>query len=98
MCNITLFQHKTCKHTWAIITEPCGPWMGFSTCDMFGNGAAKEPPAIYKTKSRPCPRCDMHEMYDLNYVRMVEEMGWGVKWGAGPGRDDWGLEMKCVIL
>jgi hypothetical protein len=29
---------------------------------------------------------------------MVEGMGWGIKWGVGPGRDDWGCEMKCVVL
>lgn len=75
--------------------------MGFLTCDLFGNGAAKEPPKVYKTGSRACPRCNLGGAYDHNMIRMVERMGSGFKWGAGPGRDDWGWEVKlgkCVIL
>lgn len=102
MCNVTYFQHKTCKHKWAVVSQPCGPGMGFSTCELFGNGAAKEATAMYKTKSRLCPRCDLGGVYDRNVVRVVEKMGWGVKWGAGPARDDWGFELKmedgCVML
>ena len=105
MCKTTLFKHKTCKHTWGVISEPCGPGMGFSTCDTLYGGLHEGPPALYNTKSRPCPRCEreLHRVqYDPNTVRMVESTGWGFKWGTGPGRDDWGWEMKfrdgCVIL
>lgn len=104
MCTTTLFQHKTCKHIWAIIKEPCGPGMGFSTCENFTRGTVKEPPAIYNTRSRPCPRCEREpgRVCDANAIRAVESMGWGVKWGTGPEREDWGCEVKfrggCVIL
>lgn len=98
MCQTTLFQHKTCGHTWALITEPCGPGMGFLVCDTFGTSTIKTPPSICKTKSRPCPRClrDQHGWaLDPNCVRVVKEFGGGVKWGTGPRQEDWGCEVKC---
>lgn len=103
MCTLTYFEHKLCKHVWAMVTEPCEPFMGFSTCPSFCDGTVKLTPKYIRTRSRPCPRCDLENVYDRNQVRMVEAMGWGVKWGVGPGRDDWGCEVKfsgrtCVIL
>lgn len=98
MCTLTCFEHKDCKHIWVVLTEPCEPLIGLNNCPTFCDGTAKPPPKYYRTRSRPCPRCDLHGEYDRNLVRMVEGMGWGVKWGVGPGRDDWGCEMKCVIL
>lgn len=97
MCRVTYFKHKTCSHIWATVTEPCGPGMGFTTCGMFNDGSAvREPPAYYRTKTRRCPRCTWGPRgYDLNAVRMVEEIGWGCKWGLGPAREDWGCEVKC---
>ena len=79
--------------------------MGFSNCHGFGDGNVKQNPPIYKTKTRLCPKCDLQGLYDRNAVRMVEGMGWGVKWGTGPGKLDWGIEIKlgsgrakCIIL
>lgn len=90
---------------WAVVTEPCGPGAGFWTCSMFGDGTAKETPALFRTKTRPCPRCDLGGLYDGNMVRMVAAMGWGVKWGTGPGEEDWGCDMGlgrtrngCAVL
>ncbi|KND95051.1 hypothetical protein TOPH_00280 [Tolypocladium ophioglossoides CBS 100239] len=106
MCVVTYFQHKDCKHIWAVVTEPCGPWMGFSTCRNIGDGTTKETPKFYRTKMRPCPRCAediVGRMYDRNAVRVVDRMGWGVKFGTGPDEDDWGVDVRfgacgCVIL
>ena len=104
MCKTTLFRHKTCDHTWAVVSEPCGPGMGFSTCETFGSANVKELPPYYTTSARTCPRCgfgkggDFHYGYDRNIVRMVMGMGNGLKWGTGPGADDWGCELKCVVL
>lgn len=95
MCTVTYFEHKTCKHIWAVVTAPCGPGMGFFTCPFFCDGTAKMPPKHIRTRSRACPRCDLAGVYDRNFLRMVEDMGWGVKWGTGPGKDDWGFEVKC---
>ncbi|KAF4123481.1 hypothetical protein GMORB2_6182 [Geosmithia morbida] len=58
-----MFEHKKCKHTWAVISEPCGPGMGFVTCDIFyaANGRTideKPRPGICRTMTRPCPRCE----------------------------------------
>lgn len=111
MCVVTYFQHKDCKHIWAVVTEPCGPWMGFSTCRGIGDGTTKQTPAFYRTKTRPCPRCAEEDVagrtYDRNAVRVVDRMGWGVKFGAGPDEDDWGVDVRfgaragacgCVVL
>ena len=111
MCTVTFFQHKGCKHTWATITEPCGPGMGFATCPNIGDGSTKETPRLYKTKTRPCPRCSATQpllgaevvvAYDQNVVRMVGRMGWGFKLGCGPDEDDWGVDIRfsngCVVL
>lgn len=105
MCTVTYFQHKDCKHMWAAVTEPCGPWMGFSTCASFVTGEeAKPAPRVYRTRTRPCPRCwcwcglarascRLHQ-HDANTVRVVERMGWGVKLGAGPDEADWGMDVR----
>ncbi|PTB65436.1 hypothetical protein BBK36DRAFT_1170170 [Trichoderma citrinoviride] len=109
MCNVTFFQHKTCKHIWAILSHPCGPLMNFYTCASFCDGAAagvktKATPGFYKTQSRACPRCDLGGMYDRGTVRMVERMGWGLHWGLDPEGGDWAVEVRmgeargCVIL
>ena len=42
MCDITYFQHKTCKHVWAVIKTPCGPGMGFTTCGTSKNSQEKD--------------------------------------------------------
>ena len=103
MCGVTFFQHKECKHTWATVTEPCGPGMGFATCPSMGDGTAKDRPRVYATRSRPCPRCG-GAAYDGNAVRMVARMGWGVKLGSGPDEGDWGVDVRfdggdgCVVL
>ncbi|CAI6095728.1 unnamed protein product [Clonostachys chloroleuca] len=98
MCLVTYFQHRHCKHKWVVISEPCGPGMGFATCDTFRNSNyVKDMPVLYTTESRPCPRCCVLASggcYDLNSTRMVESMGWGVKWGTGPAKDDLGFEIK----
>ncbi|KAI6770023.1 hypothetical protein HG530_004652 [Fusarium avenaceum] len=96
--TVTYFKHKECKHTWVILTAPCRPFMGLNNCPTFCDGTAKDEPKFFNTKSRPCPRCQMHGVYDRNLVRMVESMGRGIKWGVGPDADDWGCEVKCVIL
>ncbi|PHH85348.1 hypothetical protein CDD83_569 [Cordyceps sp. RAO-2017] len=107
MCTVTFFQHKDCRHTWAAVTEPCGPFMGFSTCSSFGDGVTKDRPRVYRTRSRVCPRCAACRgaTYDANAVRVVERMGWGFKLGLGPDEDDWGVDVRfsergsgCVIL
>jgi hypothetical protein len=103
MCIVMYFRHKECKHTWGVITEPCGPGMGFSTCASFGSsGAVKATPKLYKTKSRPCPRCELKAGYDCNVLRMVKDMGWGLKWGVGLDEDDWGFQVTmgkgCTML
>ena len=84
MCKPTLFHHQRCGHTWAVISEPCGPGMGFSTCPAFGSTAVKRRPRRYETSSRTCPRCGLRRGmagcggdYDRNQVRMVEDMGNG---------------------
>ncbi|KOS18651.1 hypothetical protein ESCO_000942 [Escovopsis weberi] len=38
MCVVTYFQHNKCGHTWAVITQPCAPFMGFTNCPSFGGG------------------------------------------------------------
>ncbi|PFH60626.1 hypothetical protein XA68_10637 [Ophiocordyceps unilateralis] len=94
MCAVTFFRHRDCKHIWAAVTEPCGPGMGFYTCRSFGDtGVTKERPAVYRTRSRTCPRCAPGPP-DGNVVRVVERMGWGVKLGVGPDEDDWGVELS----
>lgn len=102
MCILTYFEHKDCKHTWVIVTEPCGPFIGLNNCPTFCDGTAKAIPKYYHTRSRPCPTCDLGGVYDRNLTRMVEAMGIGVTWGLGPGRDDCGCSMKlpkgCVIF
>lgn len=107
MCGVTFFQHKDCKHTWATVTEPCGPGMGFATCPSMGDGTTKETPRLYRTKSRPCPRCGVAAaavVYDCNVVRMVSRTGRGFKLGCGAGEDDWGVDVHfargagCVVL
>ncbi|KFA46629.1 hypothetical protein S40293_08207 [Stachybotrys chartarum IBT 40293] len=96
MCNITYFQHKKCKHVWAVITTPCGPGLGFMTCGTFGSGMTKDTPKFYKSRKRPCPRCDLQGDYDRNNTLMVERMGWGVKWGLGPDENDWGVDLGAT--
>ncbi|KHN96458.1 uncharacterized protein MAM_05747 [Metarhizium album ARSEF 1941] len=107
MCTVTYFHNKTCRHTWAVITNSCAPLMGFSTCPSFacGAGATKDRPAFYKTATRACPRCSEAAgvRYDGNLVRVVERMGWGLKIGEGPDEDDWGVDLRvtgcvCVVL
>ncbi|KAI5466263.1 hypothetical protein BGZ63DRAFT_127536 [Mariannaea sp. PMI_226] len=104
MCTLTYYEHKVCKHVWAIVAEPCGPFMGFTTCPEFGDDSVKPTPQYLTTRSRPCPVCDLYGQYDRNQVRMVEAMGWGIKWGVGPGAGDFGCEIKlpgrgmCVML
>lgn len=102
MCTLLYFEHKTCKHVWAVIATPCEPLMGFSTCPSFGDGSVKPTPKYLKTRTRPCPRCQLGGVYDRNQTRMVEGMGWGVKWGVGPRSEDYGCEVTfpggCVVL
>ncbi|EHK40959.1 hypothetical protein TRIATDRAFT_301689 [Trichoderma atroviride IMI 206040] len=105
MCNVTFFKQKSCNHTWAVITTPCGPYMDFSTCASFcGGDSIKKTPKFYKTSTRACPRCDLGGMYDRRVVQMVERMGWGIHWGLDPEGGDWAVEMRmgetrgCVIL
>ncbi|KAF7549459.1 hypothetical protein G7046_g8341 [Stylonectria norvegica] len=66
MCTLTYFEHKTCKHIWAVVTTPCAPWMGFNNCPSFCDGTAKQPPKYIRTKTSACPRCDLGGMYDRN--------------------------------
>ncbi|KAM3534119.1 hypothetical protein MY4038_002645 [Beauveria bassiana] len=35
MCIVTYFKHLQCNHIWAVVTEPCLPYMGFSNCPSF---------------------------------------------------------------
>lgn len=35
MCIVTYFKHLQCSHTWAVVTEPCLPYMGFTNCPSF---------------------------------------------------------------
>lgn len=114
MCQVTYFQHKECTHTWAAISEPCAPYMGFTTCPEFtpggtkmlntASGKIKPKPKFYKTKTRPCPRCELLGQYDRNAVRMVDKMGYGLTMGFDPDGGDWGIDFrlgtsnKCVIL
>lgn len=119
MCNVTYFQSQTCNHIWAVISHPCMPFMGFTTCPSFsGPGQAtmkntslsestpiKKPTGFYKTRTRPCPTCDLGGVYDYNAVRMVTRMGWGMTFGKDPSEGDWGVDLRlgtvkkgCVIL
>lgn len=104
MCRLSYFQHKTCKHIWAVVMVPCGPWKGFSNCDTIGDGREKETPRFYKSLLRPCPLCDLQGMYDRNTMRVIEAMGWGVTVGLESG-GDWGMDFRlgstkgmCVML
>ena len=101
MCQVTYFQHKTCRHVWAAVTRPCAPYMGFLNCVSFRDDRTKDSPKFYKTESRPCPRCS-GVPYDANAVRLVQRMGWGVKFGGdGPDEDNCGVDVKylgCVVL
>jgi hypothetical protein len=80
--------------------------MGFSNCPSFYDGTMNATPRFYRTKSRPCPKCDLDGAYDRNCVRMVEAMRRGIKWGVGPDVEDWGIDCNlgrlrggaCVIL
>ncbi|RCI15320.1 hypothetical protein L249_6386 [Ophiocordyceps polyrhachis-furcata BCC 54312] len=99
MCTVTFFRHRDCKHMWATVTEPCGPGMGFYTCRSFEDtGVTKARPPVYRTRGRSCPRCGTGEAVDGNVVRLVERMGWGVKIGVGPDGDDWGVDLRCVMI
>lgn len=112
MCQITFFQHKACKHTWAIISEPCAPFMGFNTCPTFVQGRRTNPstgnlqstPKFYKTKARACPKCELDGVFDSNALRLVEKMGYGMTLGFYPDGGDWGIDLrlgtsrKCIIL
>lgn len=40
MCIVTYYQSKTCKHMWAVISRPCAPFMGFTTCLSFTGGGS----------------------------------------------------------
>jgi hypothetical protein len=79
--------------------------MGFSNCPSFTCGdGAKHMPRLYETLTRICPKCAEASGvgYDWNMVRVVERMGWGVKFGTGPDEEDWGVDVKfsskCVVL
>jgi len=91
------------KHTWAVITEPCGPGMKFTSCDTFRTGGSHLHPAakLFKTKSRPCPKCRPWA-FDPYMMRVVDSYGGGIKWGTGPEKDDLGCEVKfgsgCVVF
>ncbi|KAJ2966568.1 hypothetical protein NQ176_g10088 [Zarea fungicola] len=40
MCIVTYFKHLECNHIWAVVTEPCLPYMGFTNCPTFTAGGS----------------------------------------------------------
>lgn len=70
-------------------------------------GRLKPPPKFYKTRTRLCPRCDLHGACDPNVARLVHDMGWGLTWGkdAADPEGYFGVDFRlgsvkkgCVIL
>jgi hypothetical protein len=98
MCVATYFKHKACGCIWAEITAQCFPGGSFRTCPDFGGGLTHHDPAYVSTLSRPCPVHQRMGNYDRDFTRRVVKITNGVKWGSGPGKNDIGISIPCIIL
>jgi len=98
MCQAAYFTDPTCECRWMEVIRPCGPGMGFTTCDSFFTGIAKPQPLAFKTTHKACPTHDLWGNYDHNVVRRVMGVHRGMRWGSGPNKVDMGVECACVIL
>ncbi|KAI1177534.1 hypothetical protein F4777DRAFT_541289, partial [Nemania sp. FL0916] len=94
MCLVAHCISRNCGHHWLIIQVPCQPGYGFSYCSWFVDGVARQPAPEFEMLGR-CPACAAPDGYDRNLIRMVTGIRERCRWGAGPSRDDPGVE--CVM-
>ncbi|OLN94230.1 hypothetical protein CCHL11_02931 [Colletotrichum chlorophyti] len=101
MCEVFIYKHAKCKCVWGQIAVACAPGMGYSTCEQFGSGVAKRPLKMQMAEKRPCPKHECHGLYDRNQTRMINKITHGVKFGAGPSKQDAGVEVNlgcCSVM
>ncbi|KAH8893768.1 hypothetical protein GQ53DRAFT_859696 [Thozetella sp. PMI_491] len=99
MCRHAIYKHHHCGCQWMQIIEGCHRGTGFDTCITFQGGPVKPPPPVLETaRFQPCPRCDLGGNYDRNFVRMVLGIHHGIRVGTGPGRNDKGVEIRCLLM
>ncbi len=98
MCKTTCYTSPSCKCHWMRVTQPCFLGAGFSTCPRFFNDEAKPPPPRHQVGRSQCPVHGLRGAYDRNHVRMVDGVTRGLRWGLGPGREDYGVDLRCVVM
>ncbi|KAI4601613.1 hypothetical protein KJ359_011744 [Pestalotiopsis sp. 9143b] len=99
MCYTVHYLSRNCGHHWLEITRPCWPGQGFNTCETFGDGIARSPSPLAKTRT-VCPACSSAGVgassYDKHRYRMILDVKSKYKVGEGPCKHEAGCE--CVIL
>ncbi|KXH25146.1 hypothetical protein CSIM01_11407 [Colletotrichum simmondsii] len=98
MCEVFIYKHVKCKCVWGEIAVQCGPGMGYTTCGQFGSGIAKRPLRLQMADKRPCPAHDLYGLYDRNQARVIKKISHGIKIGAGPSKQDAGIEVPCCAV
>ncbi|KAI1466621.1 uncharacterized protein F4812DRAFT_451592 [Daldinia caldariorum] len=84
MCRTIHFRSRCCRHHWLQIWQPCRyPGNGFSRCESFGDGVAREPARVADAAGL-CPACRFAGAYDKNQIRMVVDVRSRWRWGFGP--------------
>ena len=95
MC-ITKFEKHECGHLSTQIIAPCKNDRNFTNCPSFYNGKARNPskyPQV-KTDKKDCPKCDKKDDYDRNLIRMVTGVKGATRFGFGPSKSDFGIDIE----
>ena len=98
MCRHVIYKHSYCGCRWMQIVEACHAGAGFTHCAALARDVADAPSVVRTTRFQLCPRCDLQGLYDRNQIRMVLGTHRGVRVGCGPGRNDSGVEVRCLVM
>ncbi|KAK4187968.1 hypothetical protein QBC35DRAFT_383562 [Podospora australis] len=55
MCCIEQFRGCHCTRNWVMVTNSCGPGMGFSTCPSLLRGYTTATPPMMMAQGQVCP-------------------------------------------
>ena len=96
MCTARLFKSSNCLHSWLAIDIPCGPGKGFSNCKTFSNNRSQlsSAPKNYRAPKEDCPWHGLKGAYDVNQIRVIEDIKYHIFGRPGKGGKDEGTQKE----